>query len=116
MFSAALFSGWVEFSPDLLPRPQISHVVFDFDGTLSWLRHGWPEIMLQLFREHLSAQPGESEEAFRELLLNDILSLNGKPSIFQMHRFVDRARERGGQRPSPEGLLREYQERLDRQV
>ena len=60
MCSVASFSGLVEFKPALFARPQISHVVFDFDGTLSWLRHGWPEIMLRLFREHLPRRAGES--------------------------------------------------------
>ncbi len=44
MSSAAPFKGLVEFSSGFLPRPQIRHVVFAFDGTLSRLRHGWPEI------------------------------------------------------------------------
>ncbi|HYG35187.1 MAG TPA: HAD family hydrolase [Clostridia bacterium] len=99
-------------SPDFLPRPQISHVVFDFDGTLSWLRHGWPEIMCQLFREHVPLRQGESEQALHDLLLGDILSLNGKPSIFQMRRCAELAAERNGQRPDPERLLLEYQRRL----
>jgi phosphoglycolate phosphatase-like HAD superfamily hydrolase len=44
MSSVAPFKGLVEFSSGFSLRPQISHVVFDFDGTLSWLRHGWAEI------------------------------------------------------------------------
>ncbi len=94
-------------------RSQITHVIFDFDGTLSWLRHGWPEIMAQLFREHIFPEPAETETALHELLLNDILSLNGKASIHQMIRCAERAGERGGQAPDPEKLLGEYQRRLD---
>jgi phosphoglycolate phosphatase-like HAD superfamily hydrolase len=103
----------VKFSPGFSVRPQISHVVFDFDGTLSWLRHGWPGIMLELFLEYVSSKPAESREALRQLLLNDILSLNGKSSIFQMRRCAERVRERGGRTPDPEILLAEYQRRLD---
>ena len=40
---SALFAGSVEFGVGFLPRPHASHAVFDFDGTLSWLRHGWPQ-------------------------------------------------------------------------
>ena len=98
----------VEFSPGFAARPQISHVVFDFDGTLSWLRHGWPGIMLELFLEYVSIQPAESEAALRELLLRDILSLNGKPSIYQMRRCAERVSQRGGQAPDPEQILAEY--------
>jgi hypothetical protein len=48
MFSAASFSGLVEFSTSFSARPQISHVVFDFDRTIAWLKHGWPDIMALL--------------------------------------------------------------------
>ena len=113
MFSAALPVDRIEIHHDFAPRPRISHVILDFDGTLSWLRHGWPEIMEQLFREHLPALPGESEAAIHELLLADILALNGHPSIHQMNRLVERVRERGGHPPDPEELLLEYQRRLD---
>ncbi len=113
MRSVAPFRGLVELSSGFSPRPQISHVVFDFDGTLSWLRHGWPEMMAQLLEERLPRLTGEAGAALHELLLEDILSLNGKPSIHQMIRGAERLRERGGQAPDPEGLLREYQRRLD---
>ena len=43
------FHGVVEFSPGFAPRPQISHVLFDFDGTLSLIREGWPDVMVPMF-------------------------------------------------------------------
>lgn len=95
------------------PRPQISHVVFDFDGTLSWLRHGWPEIMLNLFLEYFPIHPGDDLNAIKRDLINDILSLNGQPTVFQMRSFAQRAIARGGRPPRPEELLVEYQFRLD---
>ncbi|HEY6169373.1 MAG TPA: HAD family hydrolase [Verrucomicrobiae bacterium] len=113
MVSLPQFVGTVELRPTFTPRPQISHVVFDFDGTLSWLRHGWPEMMFQVFREVFPARAGESEGAIHDLLINLILSLNGKPTIFQMIRFADLVAERGGARPDPEALRQEYQRRLD---
>jgi phosphoglycolate phosphatase len=116
MFLAPPFNGAVEFSADFSPRPQISHVVFDFDGTLSWLRHGWPEIMRGLFRENFPARKGETEEAINDLLLNEIYELNGKQSIFQMERFAQLVRERRGTPPHPEDLLNEYQRRLDKVI
>src|SRR5438034_8185801 len=99
MVSLPQFSGTVELRPTFSPRPQLSHVVFDFDGTLSWLRHGWPEIMAELFREHVKPLPAESENELHELLLEEILSLNGRPSIYQMERCAELARERGGIAP-----------------
>jgi phosphoglycolate phosphatase-like HAD superfamily hydrolase len=113
MRSVASFSGWVEIRPGFTPRPQISHVVFDFDGTLSWLRHGWPGIMCDLFESYWPAREGEPREDVSELLLDEILSLNGKASIHQMIRCAELVRERGGEAPEPEALLWEYQRRLD---
>lgn len=93
-------------------RP-IRLVVFDFDGTLSWLRHGWPAIMRDVFREHLAPRGGESSQELDAFLEREILSLNGKPTIFQMRRFEEIARLRGVQTPEPESLRAEFQRRLD---
>lgn len=116
MLSLPKFSGSVEVRPTFAPRHQISHVVFDFDGTLSWLRHGWPEIMCRLFRENLPTKPGESEGAIHDLLVNLILSLNGKPTIFQTIRFAELVKERGGKSLDPEALRAEYQRQLDEAI
>jgi hypothetical protein len=37
-----------------IPRPP-RHVLFDFDGTLSLIREGWPEIMIPMMVELLEA-------------------------------------------------------------
>ena len=116
MVPVASFSGTVEFGSAFSPRPQISHVIFDFDGTLSWLRHGWPRIMSSLFREHLPVRLEEAEAAIQEMLLTEILSLNGKASIHQMSRCAELVRDRGGTPPDPEKLLQEYQRRLDQAI
>lgn len=110
------FQGPVEFSSSFAPRPNIRLVVFDFDGTLSWLRHGWPEIMVQVFREQFRPRPHETEADIRQLLLDIIISLNGKPTIFQMLRFVEVMQERDGRALDAEQLRQEYQRRLDIEI
>src|SRR5215210_5876330 len=77
------FSGLVEFTTGFAPRPGITHVLFDFDGTLSLIRQGWPEVMVPMFVEMLPSLAGESEEAKRALLYEDIMRLNGKQTIYQ---------------------------------
>ena len=62
MSFAAAFRGLVEFAPGFQPRGGISHVLFDFDGTLSLVRQGWPEIMVPMFAEILPEVAGESYE------------------------------------------------------
>ena len=106
----------IELARPVSPRPQISHAIFDFDGTVSWLRHGWPQIMRDLFREHLAPRPDESETRLGELLINEILSLNGKPTIHQMIRLGELATERGLPAPDPETVRAEYQKRLDDKI
>lgn len=98
---------------NITPRPAISHVVFDFDGTLSWLRHGWPEFMCDVFMENVQRHPGESVEELRSYLIDEIIALNGQPSVFQCQRFVEILVERGGPRLEAEPLRAEFQRRLD---
>ena len=59
----------------LEPRPEISHVLFDFDGTLSLIRQGWPEVMVPMFVEALPRLPGETDEQAARLVLDDIMRL-----------------------------------------
>jgi phosphoglycolate phosphatase-like HAD superfamily hydrolase len=110
------FSGAVDLLPTFVPRPQISHVVLDFDGTLSWVRHGWPAIMESLFRDHLPAIAGESADAVTSVLKSVILGMNGRPTIRQMMRFAEIVAERSGPRLDPEELRTAYQSRLDVEI
>lgn len=111
-----IWRGTVEIAVSLAPRPQISHVVFDFDGTLSWLRHGWPAMMMELFRARLPRLAGESAEQVDDLLHGITLGMNGQPTIRQMIRYADIVRERGEPELDPELLRREYQDRLDGEI
>jgi len=109
-------TGEIELRPTFAPRPQITHVVFDFDGTLSWVRHGWPEIMFGVFRRHMPALPGETEETQHALFSSIVFGLNGRPTIMQMERFVEVVRERGGLKLEAEALRREFQDQLDAEI
>ena len=90
MQPADKFTGHVEFTSGFAPRPDISHVLFDFDGTLSIIREGWPEVMVPMFVEMLPALPGETDEQRRTLCLDDIMRLNGKQTIYQMMQLAER--------------------------
>ncbi len=114
--AATPFTGIVQVPRLLEPRPHISHVVFDFDGTLSWLRHGWPEIMLQGWLPLLPEIGVETSDQRRGVLMNIILGLNGQPTIRQMMRFAELVLERGGPAHDPEELRAAYQARLDREI
>jgi phosphoglycolate phosphatase len=103
----------VELPRPLEPRPEISHVLFDFDGTLSLIRQGWPEVMVPMFVEALPRRPGETDEALREMVLDDIMRLNGKQTIYQTIQLADRIRERGGEPNEPLWYKHEYLRRLE---
>jgi len=110
------FSGLIEFAPTFAPRPGITHVLLDFDGTLSLIRQGWPEVMVPMFVEMLPSKSGESEEAKRALLYDDIMRLNGKQTIYQMIQLAERIRERGGSPKDPLWYKKEYLRRLDERI
>jgi phosphoglycolate phosphatase len=113
MLSASAFRGLVEWTPGFAARPNITHVLFDFDGTLSLIRQGWPEVMVPMFVEMLPPLPGESEEERARLCFEDIMRLNGKQTIYQMIQFADRIKERGGQPGEPLWYKNEYLRRLN---
>jgi phosphoglycolate phosphatase len=111
-------SDWpsIELPVPLAPRPEISHVLFDFDGTISLIRQGWPEVMVPMFVAALPLKPGESDEDLRQLVLDDIMRLNGKQTIYQMIQLADRIRERGGQPDEPLAYKHEYLRRLESHI
>jgi phosphoglycolate phosphatase-like HAD superfamily hydrolase len=116
MGTVTSFRGRVEFALGFASRPTISHVLFDFDGTLSLIRQGWPEIMTPMFAELLPPLPGETPEARQRLCHEDIMRLNGKQTIYQMIQLAERIRERGGTPREPLWYKHEYLRRLDERI
>ena len=116
MYSPATFQGPIEIAPGFAPRPQLSQVLFDFDGTLSLIREGWAEVMLPMFLELLPVLPGEADESRRQLCWNDIMRLNGKQTIYQMIQLAQRVRERGGTPREPLWYKQEFLRRLEARI
>lgn len=116
MLSTVSFQGLVELSAGFRPRSTLSHVLFDFDGTLSLIRQGWPEVMVPMFMEMLPRQAADTEEAVRQLCYDDIMRLNGKQTIYQMIQLTERIKERGGQPKEPLWYKHEYLRRLDEKI
>lgn len=110
------FNGLIEVTERYEPHERLTHVLFDFDGTLSLLREGWPEVMVGLFMEVLPALPGETEDQRRTLCFEDIMRLNGKQTIYQMIQLADRIRERGGAPREPLAYKHEYLQRLETKI
>ena len=71
----------IELLPSFAPRPKATHVVFDFDGTLSWIRHGWPEMMQTVMGPRFPLQANETAEDIREPVSYTHLTL---PTIYSV--------------------------------
>lgn len=84
--------------------------VIDFDGTLSLLRAGWVEIMVDIMLEVLRPLPGphQSEQELVDFISDFVLDMTGKATIFQMEYFVNVAKERGGNPNSAEYYTQQF--------
>jgi phosphoglycolate phosphatase-like HAD superfamily hydrolase len=91
-------------------------VLFDFDGTLSLIRQGWPDVMVPMFLEALPRLAAESESGLRQTVIDDIMRLNGKQTIYQMIQLAERVRERGGEPLEPLAYKHEYLRRLETHI
>ena len=89
-------------------------VLFDFDGTLSLIREGWPRVMVGMMVEFLQ-EKGLATEPVDELwalVEQFVMALNGHPTVVQMARFVEEVRLRGGTPDDPWAYTKEYIQRL----
>ena len=103
----------IEIVGDLPERARPQHVLFDFDGTLSLIREGWPQVMIPMMVEILQ-DTGTSETAEELHAITEIfvMKLNGKQTIYQMMRLAEEVAQRGGQPKEPLAYKEEYHRRL----
>jgi phosphoglycolate phosphatase-like HAD superfamily hydrolase len=93
------------------------HVLFDFDGTLSLIREGWPEVMVPMMVEVLrDTGTHESEQELGEIAADFVMALAGKQTIYQMIRLADEVARRGGHAEDPLHYKQVYHDRLMRRV
>lgn len=98
-------------------RKPPEHVLFDFDGTLSLIRQGWPEVMVPMMVEVLRATgTGESPGRLHDLAFEFVMELNGKQTIYQMIRLAEEVRKRGGTPEEPIRYKQVYHDRLMERV
>jgi len=80
-----------------LPRGRFRSVLFDFDGTLSLIREGWPQVMIPMMVDVLRATgTQEDETALTAAVEEFVMRLNGRQTIYQMIQLADEVRRRGG--------------------
>jgi phosphoglycolate phosphatase-like HAD superfamily hydrolase len=94
-------------------RGECRHVLFDFDGTLSLIREGWPEVMVPMMVGILLETPRhESAEELRTLAHEFVMRLNGKQTIYQMIQLSEEVKKRGGTPRDPLEYKEMYHQRL----
>ncbi len=99
-------------NPDL-PRGGFSAVLFDFDGTLSLVREGWPEVMIPMMVDILVETPqAEDREQLSVLVEEFVMQLNGKQTIYQMIQLAEEVEKRGGTPNEPLEYKQQYHDLL----
>src|SRR5438309_9145800 len=98
--------------PDL-PRGRFRSVLFDFDGTLSLIREGWPQVMIPMMVEALRQTGTAETEAQLTAAVEDfVMRLNGRQTIYQMMQLADEVRARGGTPLEPLAYKNRYHDLL----
>jgi phosphoglycolate phosphatase-like HAD superfamily hydrolase len=98
--------------PDL-PRGRFRAVLFDFDGTLSLIREGWPQVMIPMMVDELrqtgtAETPAQLEHAVEDF----VMRLNGRQTIYQMIQLAEEVRRRGGRPLEPLQYKQRYHDLL----
>jgi len=94
-------------------RARFEHVLFDFDGTLSLIREGWPEVMVAMMTEEILATgTGESPGEISRHCAEFVSQLTGKQTIYQMIRLAEEVKARGGSPRDPLDYKERYHTRL----
>jgi phosphoglycolate phosphatase-like HAD superfamily hydrolase len=110
-------------NPDLevihadITRGRFRSVLFDFDGTLSLIREGWPNVMIPMMvdvlRETGTAESGAELHAAVEEF---VMRLNGRQTIYQMIQLAEEVRRRGGRPLQPLVYKRRYHDLLAQRI
>lgn len=104
--------NYQEIRPNPAPG-QVRVAVFDFDGTVSLLRSGWQQIMIEMMSEQLPRKSGETEAEISRIATNLVYHTNGQPTLFQMLALADVVRARGGKALDSGEYKRIFLDRLE---
>src|SRR6516225_4639806 len=102
--------------PDM-PRGRFRSVLFDFDGTLSLIREGWPQVMIPMMVQMLQETgTAESEPELFTAVEDFVMRLNGRQTIYQMIQLAEEVRRRGGHPLEPLAYKHRYHELLMQRI
>jgi phosphoglycolate phosphatase-like HAD superfamily hydrolase len=96
-----------------LPRGAFRSVLFDFDGTLSLIREGWPQVMIPMMVDVLKQTPTTESEAVLTAGVEEfVMRLNGRQTIYQMIHLAEEVKRRGGTPLEPLAYKHRYHDLL----
>jgi phosphoglycolate phosphatase len=96
-----------------LPRGRFRSVLFDFDGTLSLIREGWPGVMIPMMVSALrETGTAETDVELTAAVEDFVMRLNGRQSIYQMIQLAEEVRKRKGTPLEPLAYKHRYHDLL----
>src|SRR4029450_11938977 len=102
--------------PDL-PRGRFRSVLFDFDGTLSLIREGWPQVMIPMMVGILKdTGTPEDDSTLTRQGGEFVMRLNGRQTIYQMIQLAEEVKQRGGRPLDPLAYKTRYHDLLRQRI
>lgn len=96
-----------------LPRGRFRSVLFDFDGTLSLIREGWPQVMIPMMVGVLKETGTQEDEPTLTRHVEEfVMRLNGRQTIYQMIQLAEEVKQRGGRPLEPLAYKHRYHDLL----
>lgn len=96
-----------------LTRGRFRSVLFDFDGTLSLIREGWPQVMIPMMVAALrETDTAETDAQLTGAVEDFVMRLNGRQTIYQMIQLAEEVRQRGGTPLEPLAYKHRYHDLL----
>jgi phosphoglycolate phosphatase-like HAD superfamily hydrolase len=96
-----------------LPRGRFRSALFDFDGTLSLIREGWPQVMVPMMVSVLrQTGTAESDAELAAAVEEMVMRLTGRQTIYQMIQLAEEVRRRGGTPLEPLAYKHRYHDLL----
>jgi phosphoglycolate phosphatase-like HAD superfamily hydrolase len=107
----------IELLNKTFPRGRFRSALFDFDGTLSLIRQGWPEVMIPMMVDVLRQAGAREEDAELSAHVEEfVMRLNGRQTIYQMIQLADEVRKRGGTPMEPLAYKHRYHDLLMQRI
>jgi phosphoglycolate phosphatase len=98
-------------------RGRFRSVLFDFDGTLSLIREGWPQVMIPMMVAVLrETSTAETDAELAQTVEEFVMRLNGRQTIYQMMQLADEVRRRAGMPREPLEYKHRYHELLMQRI